>query len=241
MILAVISDLHANFEACKKVFADIRKQGVDEIICLGDLIDYGAKPQEIIELIIKEKIPCVLGNHDAALFDREVLRWFNDNAVESSKYSRKHITVEEKAFLQSLPLFLDRKEAYYVHGFPPDSYEIYVSEATAKELQEAFTSFTQQVCFVGHTHLLETIMLSKRGKITRSHLVRSVKLKPSSRYIINVGSVGQPRDDDNRASYVLYDVKKQIIRVRRITYDVQTAKENILEAGLSKENAAYLD
>ena len=241
MIIAIISDVHANYDSLIAVYTDIQKQGAQETYCLGDVIDYGPRPKEVIEFITKHNIPCIQGNHDAALFDRRVLRWFNDTAIESSMFSRKEITSEQKALLKELPLYRKVHGCYLVHAFPPDSFEIYIYEATDEELKAAFDSFSEQVCFVGHTHVLGTYELTPTHKIKKSSLTRSITLKPKHRYIINVGSTGQPRDNDNRASYVLYDTQKKQVRVRRVKYDVAAVQERIIDKGLDKENARMLD
>lgn len=238
-MIALIADIHGNLEALQAVLKDIKKQGITKVYCLGDYIDYGAKPEEVV--VLTKEFPAVLGNHDAALFNTEVLKWFNDTAIESSKFSRKSLSKESKDFIKNLPLKLETKEFYMVHALPPESFEDYITECKKTQLAEAFSSFSQRVCFVGHTHVFGTYVLTPRKQIKKLSLTRSCKLQPRYKYIINVGSVGQPRDGDNRAGYLLFNTKTDCVKVRRVKYNIKRTQERILQAGLDEENAIRLD
>lgn len=205
MRTAILSDIHGNFEALKEVLRDIEHEGINDIICLGDLIGYGAQPQEVVELIMKNNIPSVKGNHDWGLGNPDKLGWFNPAARKSILKTENLLNKTSKDWLDQLPSHLVHNSCRMVHGTPPSSFLKYIVEYDEAGLIEVFRSFKEPITFVGHTHLLGLYTLESDTIIRQLLLNGEKMLKRENRYIVNVGSIGQPRDNDERAKYVIYN------------------------------------
>ena len=242
MKIAVISDIHANLEAFRRVLADIDTQQVDEIISLGDIIGYGPDPEEVIGLLRERDIPSVMGNHEYALSVKSYFRRLNPQARESVSISRKIFSDEIIEYLTSLePVIVDPgADCRFVHGCPPDSTTTYILDPSEKRLAKIFTSFSEKICFAGHTHDLVLFTLAGRKPETRRLKEGVITLAPESRHIVMVGSVGQPRDGNNNAKYVVWDTDRGTIEVRFIPYAIAVTPKNILKKGLPEYNATRL-
>jgi len=166
MKLAIISDIHGNYDAFQAVMADIDKYGIDRIVSLGDNIGYGPEPDRVVQEIMRRKIPSVQGNHELAVKDSEYLNWFNPVARKSLIKTRDLLSDASKKFVIELEPVLTLDDCRYVHGFPPDSPLIYMFQASERRLKEIFEEIPQRLCFIGHTHTLEII--SYDGKKTTS-------------------------------------------------------------------------
>ena len=240
MRLAVFSDTHANFDALEQVLKDIDRCAVDEVISLGDNIGYGPEPDRVIKKLKSLRIPSVRGNHELALEDEEYLNWFNPAARKSLIKTRKMLS---KASLNHISLFKPYIKSYdcrFVHGFPPDSSLIYMFQVSESRKQEVFEEMSERLCFIGHTHTLEIMGYAKK-EIQYEDLPEGVsRLDPEMKYIINIGSVGQPRDSSNDAKYVIWDSAKDTLEVRFVPYDIAGVVKKILAAGLPKEHAERL-
>ena len=240
MRLAVFSDTHANFDALEQVLKDIGRCAVDEVISLGDNIGYGPEPDRVIKKLKSLRIPSVRGNHELALEDEEYLNWFNPAARKSLIKTRKMLS---KASLNHISLFKPYIKSYdcrFVHGFPPDSSLIYMFQVSESRKQEVFEEMSERLCFIGHTHTLEIMGYAKK-EIQYEDLPEGVsRLDPEMKYIINIGSVGQPRDSSNNAKYVIWDSAKDTLEVRFVPYDIAGVVKKILAAGLPKEHAERL-
>ena len=240
MTLAIISDVHGNHEALCRVLDDIDDRGIDDIFCLGDCIGYGPDPEEVIEAVRARNIPALLGNHELAARDRASLSWFNPRARLSLEITVAMLSLASLNYIQKLPSSVTRDDVRFVHGFPPDSVHTYLFQKSDFELTATFNQMAERICFVGHTHDLEIIEFTGR-RIKRWPLVPgSSLLNPEYRYIINVGSVGQPRDGSNKAKYVLWDKDDNRIEVRAIPYDIDTVVSKIKARGLPEEHAERL-
>ncbi len=240
MKIAVISDIHGNLEALKEVLADIERAGVDSIICLGDIIGYGPEPERSAQLIRSMAIPRVIGNHELALAKPEFLSWFNDIARESVLLSQKLLSEESKAWLSRLDATLVSHDALFVHGCPPDSIFNYIFEWDDMGIETLFNSFEQRICFIGHTHFLEYICFQD-GVIRRNWLGEGeFMLQQDARYIISVGSVGQPRDGNSSSKYVIWDTEKNRLDVRFVPYDIDKTAAGIIRLGFPRINAERL-
>ena len=236
MRIAILSDLHANLEAINAVLADAHKCGCTDFVCLGDVVGYNANPRECLDIVRKMECPVVKGNHDEQASLEESSRDFNALAEMAINWTREQLTAPEKEWLRSLPL------RGTLHGFSTVHATLDAPAEWRYVLNtlDASANFPYQettVCFFGHTHVA--------GAFVRDEGVKSVKvdrleIDEAKKYLINVGSVGQPRDGDWRAAYCIYDLDKKVVEQRRVEYDLQTAQQKIIKAGLPRMLAERL-
>lgn len=240
MRIAVISDIHGNLEAFHRVLEDIEEQGIQKVICLGDNIGYGPEPNEVVRLIDELHIPCVTGNHELGLVQPEYLSWFNRSARQSLLITRDMLTPDTMEYMRTLPPLLVDSGALFVHGCPPDRITTYLFELSDHELESLFVELDQEIVFVGHTHELGAVAFDGR-RVRHFGLGKgSASLREGYRYIINVGSVGQPRDGNNSAKYVIWGKEPDEIEVRFVPYDIARTADKIMELGLPAINALRL-
>lgn len=240
MKLAVISDIHGNTEAFKEVLADIEISGADEIVCLGDVIGYGPEPNEAIKMICDRNIPTVLGNHELCIINREYLSKFNPSAYRSMLITIDMLKEGSLRFVKNLEVSKVFYSSRFVHGFPPGSPIIYMFELDKKGIFDAFGEYTERLCFIGHTHSLRIIDFDG-STINHNILDKGIThLCADKRYIINAGSVGQPRDGDKHAKYIMWDTLNDTIEVKYISYDIDSVVNKIIKAGLPEINARRL-
>jgi len=240
MKFAVISDIHGNSEALKQVLGDIDEQGLDDIFCLGDIIGYGPEPNEVISLIRQRSIPTILGNHELAVLDPQYLEWFNLNAKISVKKTITFLSTESFRYIRTLASSLTVLGCRLVHGFPPDSALTYLTFVSQDDLKRAFVKMDEKICFLGHTHRLEIVEFRK-GLIHRFPVQRGVlTLSPGNQYIINIGSVGQPRDGNPMAKYAIWDTDAYTLEIRFVPYDIKKVADKIGEIGLPEVHARRL-
>jgi predicted phosphodiesterase len=226
---AIISDIHSNLEALSKALDLIDEHSVDEIVCLGDIVGYGANPNECIRLVRNRCRIVLLGNHDAAALNPVVGDTFTKNARIAIAWTREQLNAENKAFLERLPLTARRDGVLFVHGSPyqPALWYYVISE---EEAEAAFQSFSEQICFIGHSHF--PAIFSEDGP------VRSISR--DSRHLVNVGSVGQPRDGNSRLSIGIFDTTAWSYKNIRSDYPAEIAAGKILQAGLPRALADRL-
>jgi predicted phosphodiesterase len=243
MRFAIISDIHSNLEALQKALEIIDEKEIEEIVCLGDLVGYGANPNECIELTRKRARCVLLGNHDQAAFDLSQTEHFNRHARTAAYWTNQTLTPENLEYLKGLPFRHVIDDLTFVHASPrdPEQWEYVFS---AHEAKSNFESFQTRICFVGHTHIPgvfpEDLKLQKsrvtqltphQGSDNRSD---RGQLAQETRYIINVGSVGQPRDGNWKLSFGVFDTSAWTYDLVRSEYDVQAASEKILAADLPR-------
>ena len=240
MRLAIISDIHGNFEALRQVLLDIDKSRVDNVMSLGDNIGYGPEPDRVVQYIMSREIPSVLGNHELAIKDKEYLNWFNPVARRSLIKTSDLLSDTSHRFVRGLEPFLTSDDCRFVHGFPPDSPLIYMFQVSDTRKMEVFEEIAERLCFIGHTHTLEIISYDGQA-IEYNDLPKGLtNLAANKRYIINIGSVGQPRDTSNDAKYVIWDSADDTIEVRYVPYDIAAVVKKIKAAGLPEEHAQRL-
>ena len=240
MRLAIISDVHGNLEALRQVLSDIDQLQVDGLACLGDNIGYGAESEAVVKLIRRRHIPCVMGNHELAFVDPSYLYWMNPIARRSLILTEELISQDTVDYIHRLKPSMIFHGSLCVHGLPPDSITAYLFDASEMQLRQIFAAMKYKICFVGHTHELAIIGFDGEG-ITRTPLCKGLSpLQKDRQYIINVGSVGQPRDGDNHAKYVIWDDSSATIEVRFIAYDIAATARKILELGFPEFNAKRL-
>lgn len=241
MKIAIITDIHSNLEALEAALHDIKTQKVKTIYCTGDLVGYGANPNEVIDLLRKNRVKCLMGNHDYACLNQRAMDEMTRNAHESIAFTKRVLTPESFSFLKALLLQIAENGIYLTHGLPPALFVEYLDLQSTHELKQAFFSFPEEVAFVGHTHLFEVVELTDNGKIEKYEFDGFIlDLKPTSRYLISAGSVGQPRDDNREAGYLIYDTDIHQAIKRTFHYNVELTIEKIKKAGLPKSNGRRL-
>lgn len=229
MRIAIISDIHSNLEALNSAFEAIDAQHADDIICLGDIVGYGASPNECVSLVRSRCSMILQGNHDAAAVDLSVANQFTLNAQLSAIWTFGTLLPENKDFLRSLPQMKPRGDILFSHASPfePEEWHYVISEF---DTREAFQAFTERICFIGHSHI--PVIFSELGKVyTISEL---------GRFIVNVGSIGQPRDANPNLSFGIFDTEPWSYQNMRVKYDVDAAAEKIRKAGLPRALAERL-
>ena len=240
MRIAVISDIHGNMEAFGAVLADIDMSDIDQIISLGDNIGYGPEPEAVLNLIRERDIPSVMGNHELATVDPNYLSWFNPNARISIEKTFEMLFDTSLQYICNLEAYLIDRNLRYVHGVPPDSITTYQFEISEDEFKEIMHRMRENICFIGHTHILEIIEFDG-NEVTRRPLNRGITdLKADKKYIINIGSVGQPRDGNNHAKYIVWDASENAIEVKFVAYDIESVVKKIIAAGLPEVHALRL-
>lgn len=229
MRTAVISDIHGNLEAFEAVLADISKHECDRIICLGDVVGYGPDPEECIRILAQDKIPCIKGNHDEACSSDEFPYRMNSIAQQATLWTQQRLTRVEKLWLSNLLPSIEQDGVTFVHASPhhPTSWE-YVTDLW--EAENAFAALEGRIGFIGHTH--EPVAWSQENGITEAQRFDRLHLEQGRRYIINVGSVGQPRDRNPLSAYVIYDSEKGYFDLKRVAYDIEQTQQKIVAVGL---------
>ena len=227
-----MSDVHGNLEALTSVLADMDDQGVFDVVNLGDMVGYGPEPEACVHLLRSRGIPSVLGNHEHGLVEAQARGWFNPQARKALDRTRALLSDDSLMYFRTLPRTLEVAGALFVHGCPPGLVSKYLYELDRNALRETFDLYAHHLCFVGHTHELERISLEK-GDLERGELGKGRHaLHPEARYIINAGSVGQPRDGNNKAKYLIWEPEKARIEVRFVAYDIAKTAARIVEVGL---------
>lgn len=238
MKILVISDVHANLTALEAVLADAGY--FDAVWCLGDLVGYGPDGNACVQRIRGlPNILCVRGNHDLAICGGADLDIFNNEAGEAILVSRRMIAVEALEYLRALPEKLVSDLVTLIHGSPRNPVWEYVLDAGIAA--ENFSSFETQLAFVGHSHLpLMFTTNPANGQVERNYCLPGVSTRISTRAILNPGSVGQPRDNDPRASYGIFDPGVMTWEIHRVAYDIPSVQKRIIAAGLPEKHARRL-
>ena len=240
LLYAVLSDIHSNFEALDTVLKDIEEQGVEKILSIGDVVGYAAEPSKCLVTLRKVTDTIVAGNHDYAAVGKTNTDYFTPHAKEAILWTRARLSTEDKDFLSNLPLIteLDEEGITLVHGtlYEPERFHYLQSYS---ESEACFSLLKNQFCFLGHTHVPAAILKDNDGS-TRVETKEEVNLKDAKQAIINVGSVGQPRDRDPRACYVLYDSGEKLVRFKRLGYSIEGVSRKIIAAGLPEFEAERL-
>ena len=228
MKFAIFGDIHANLEALEAVLLDAADQDCTHFTCIGDIVGYNANPRECLRVVQQLDCPVVKGNHDEeASMDTEIVG-LNPLAHRALEWTREALSESDKEWLQELRFVRQVRDFTVVHATldGPSGWN-YVTNKF-----DAMASFAYQftpVCFFGHTHTPRFYVKDKNVQLEMGDMIQ---IEPSKKYFINVGSVGQPRDGDWRASYAIYDADNQSVTLRRLEYDIKKAQDKILKAGL---------
>ena len=225
---AVLGDVHANLEALLAVLADARQRECTHFACAGDLVGYNANPTECLNIIRELGIPCVKGNHDDYASADDAFEILNPRAALAIRWTRQQLSDSDKTWLRELKYVRDIAGFSIVHASldAPHRWNYVFDRLTAA------SSFTYQhtaVCFYGHTHL--PVVFTQRDGVS-SEVCRRITLQPGCKYMVNVGSVGEPRDGTSAASYVTYSRAERAIEFHRVAYDSDLTESKVREAGL---------
>ncbi len=226
MTIAIISDVHGNLEALNEVFKYVDNKNIEAVYCLGDIVGYGPNPNECVELVSQRCIKVVIGNHDHAALGLTSTEYFNDFAKISTHWTTNNLSEENKNYLHSLEFTYSSDQFLAVHSTPsaPTLWHYILSEMDA---QHEFKYFDERICFIGHSHF--PIIFNDRAGFTRAP---KVKLESGDKFIVNVGSVGQPRDGNPKTCFCVYDEKESSIEFVRLDYEIDKTREKIIKAGL---------
>jgi diadenosine tetraphosphatase ApaH/serine/threonine PP2A family protein phosphatase len=233
MRIAILSDVHANVEALDRVEAALQRLAPDRVLCLGDVVGYGASPDECCERVRRIASVVLLGNHDAAVAGRMDYAYYYEAARRALDWTAQRLSPASLAWLRSLPYTHREGAVGYSHGSPvlPAEYEYVFALEQARELLPHLRRLPE-VTFIGHSHLCKAFALAEDGEV--SDVTGPVlELRGDRRYIVSVGSVGQPRDYDNRACFVTYDTGSRRIEYHRVPYDIEASAQRIFAAQLA--------
>jgi predicted phosphodiesterase len=235
---AVFSDVHANLAALLALFDFLDLAGIERSYCCGDLVGYGAHPNACCDRIRERNIPTVRGNHDQTALTLDMVDQFNAVARTAIAWTHERLTHTNQMFIRELPMKIVEEKYTFVHSSPfePDKWHYVVTEADARQ---CFEYFDNTICFIGHSHQPFIVELTN-GKINRLPADRVVDICEGSRYLVNVGSVGQPRDGNPELACFLVDEHVGIMRLHRQVYPVDQAQAAIFNENLPPELADRL-
>jgi diadenosine tetraphosphatase ApaH/serine/threonine PP2A family protein phosphatase len=226
----IFSDVHSNIEALHSFCSATESVLHDKKVCLGDIVGYNADPNPVVDWIRDETDLALAGNHDYCVLNKADASYLNPAAYQACAWTQKNLTNSNKAFLNTLPIEKEEDDIYWVHSSPfePKKWHyVFTKQDAAKN----FDYFEQAICFVGHSHLPSIFEKNKNGKVY-SHDIAKGELDPESRYIINVGSLGQPRDGNPDPVFVFYDSVSHIVKFFRFSYDLLSTQQKIKACGL---------
>jgi predicted phosphodiesterase len=242
MKFAIIADIHANLEAFQVVLADIKEQRCTHYACVGDVVGYGANPRECLKIVRDLGMPCVKGNHDEYCSIEEELDGFNPHAAEAVNWTRTQLNAEERQWLRDLKYFRMVTSFSMVHA-TLDGPERWGYVFNKLDAAASFPYQNTAVCFFGHTHVPLAFIREPTASgqpVIKGGTYSKFKVDASKKYFVNVGSVGQPRDNNPKSAYVVYDVDEGTIELRRLDYDIAGAQKKIIDAGLPPRLAERL-
>jgi predicted phosphodiesterase len=238
MRYALISDIHSNTEALEAVLKDAHEQKAESYLCLGDIVGYGAEPSACLERVRGLNGTVIAGNHDYAVCEKTDTSYFNTYARKAVQWTMQQLSKTQLEYLGKLPLVYESKNYCLAHGSlnGPENWEYILAEEDA---MHSFELLKQRILFVGHSHV-PFIFTLENGQVSGAE-PHDFTLSPGAKYIVNIGSVGQPRDMDNRASYCIFDEEKSSVHFRRIPYDFRSTQKKILDAKLPELLALRLE
>lgn len=231
MRYAILSDVHGNLEAFQAVLDNVETEDIQKIIFLGDIVGYGANPKECMDILREKTSDVVAGNHDWAAAGKTNLQNFNSVAREAIEWTISALSKEHLDFLAQLPLKKEEDCFSFAHSSPLHPQEwnyIFSGYEALRNLQ----TLKKNLCFVGHSHIPTVFLLTEFEELFFSTSFSEIILEENVSFLINVGSVGQPRDSSHLASYGILDTEKKVFFLKRVDYDIEAAQKKILAAGL---------
>ena len=239
MRIAIIADIHANLPALQTTLKALERAGYDYLACLGDVVGYGGQPEECCQIVRERADVTVLGNHDAAVAGRMNYDYYRAAARDALRAHRRLVSKESLAWLKGLPYEATLGDVRFCHGVPPEleAFDYLFAMGQVQPLIQAFQT-QHKLTFVGHSHLCKAFSYVEDSarEVLRTRFV----LNDARKYIVSVGSVGQPRDYDARSCSGIYDVEKRQFEFVRVHYDIEAAAEKIYQAKLSDAFARRL-
>ncbi|NQZ66515.1 MAG: metallophosphoesterase family protein, partial [Lentisphaeria bacterium] len=238
MKIAITSDIHANLQAWNAVLADTRANGVDQVLCLGDLVGYGPRPAEVVASVYAYVEHVVIGNHDAVIAGSLDPELFNDDAREMIEWTYDQLNEKAISYFSELPYVISLGDFACSHANfdDPEAFGYVLSE---EEARASWAAASEQVLFIGHTHVPKIHMLTEEDEY-REYGATSFEVEAGKRYLVNVGSVGMPRDGDFRACYVIYDLETQNISFHRVVYDLEAFREDVRNLSGSSDQTGLI-
>jgi len=233
----IFGDIHGNYDALAAVIKFLDEQGADVLLCTGDVVGYGAEPSQCIQSVRERCVVCLAGNHDHAACGKLDTEYFNIFARQVASWTRQHLSEQEREWLAGLPFVCHFEEFTLAHG-SAHSPEVFNYITTIFDAELSFECLDKALLFYGHTHI--PLAFFDTDPMIYS-LEQEIHVNAEGKTLINVGSVGQPRDEDPRASCALYDSDEQVVRLHRVTYDVRLAGQKIVDAGLPEALALRLE
>ncbi|MFT5199286.1 MAG: diadenosine tetraphosphatase ApaH/serine/threonine PP2A family protein phosphatase [Planctomycetota bacterium] len=234
MRYAILGDIHANLLALEAVLDMAKQRGVDQILSVGDVVGYGAGPREVLDVLRDENIPAVMGNHDAAIAGLLDTTFFNPMAKEAVQWTQGQLTDGDLDWLHELPMLLHCEGCDVAHGSYAEP-ELYKYIQSTEDADPSLDLQPQKACFVGHTHVPVTILrMADNPERSFYTMDTQIDLTNADKALINVGSVGQPRDEDPRAALGIYDSQTNAYELLRVEYNTKLEAQRILSAGLPK-------
>lgn len=241
MKVAIVSDIHGNYQALQAVLQDISKLNIHKIISLGDNIGYGPEPEPVVKALMERNVTSIMGNHELALVSRSYFNRLNEIPQESLVLSLKMLSDQSISWLKNLQPVYFWSNTRFVHGSPPESITAYLYSPTRTRLQRLFSLFSERICFSGHTHSLDCFEICDQKIESKKLDLGENELVENGRYIVLPGSVGQPRDGINYfAKYCVWDQDNDIINIRAVEYDVDKTIHLLKEGGFHHFNAMRL-
>jgi len=238
--IAVISDIHSNFEALSAVLDDLKAQDVSQVVCLGDIVGYASSVQPCLRAVRELGGPVLLGNHDEAACLPEPLGDFNDTATAGIVFASARLSEPDRAWIKSLPRNLSIEGVVFTHSSLSSSFG-WPYIISPDDARRHFDNQPSRLAFCGHTHKpIVWWQESPGGQVAQRTGKEVISLPPSGKVLVNAGSVGQPRDGDSRACYVIYRPDRNAVEFRRIGYDIKRTKRKIIRAGLPRFTAQRL-
>lgn len=233
MRYGIFSDTHANIEALTQVVKAFETENIDRYACIGDTVGYGASPNECCDIIRNITAFTILGNHDAAVAGRMDYSYYYDAARNALDAHAKQLTTENMEWLKTLPYEIREEKVSFCHGSPVnlEEFEYIFSAEQAARCHDIWDDLGT-VTFIGHSHLCKAFALTETE--VYEVVADKFELRPDHRYIISVGSVGQPRDYDPRASYTIYDTEANTFEFKRVEYDIDAAAQKIFASNLER-------
>jgi len=233
----ILSDIHANLTAFEAVLSDAGS--FDRVWCLGDVVGYGPDPNECVALLRQQPgLRCIMGNHDAALMGYIDIHTFNEQAARAVAIQSEMLNPESRDFLELLDIVIEEGDITFAHGSPRDPiWEYIVNSHIARDI---FSAYQSRICLIGHTHIPSIFIENPHARpsiLTPQHADR---WRSEKRFILNPGSVGQPRDHNPKAAYVIWDDEEDTFLFKRVAYDVEAVQERILALGIPSRHATRL-